>query len=196
MLKKLIPIAVLVSLVVSNPIKTSPKDTSDTVVIANTIAEELNTKKNYPILKGTVELRHTYTNAKENTFLFFDSEQTVVATAKARYTYEVALSEAEVYSVGNIIKVEIPSPKLDKSSVHRVADTFKLIEDKSKLPTTNLARETMVKWEDSFDTSAVERIELLHNKEELNNKAMYEVGSLIEALQIEDNYVEIIIKEK
>lgn len=163
---------------------------SKTSIDTKTIENEFNKLNNYKIFEGKINMKHTYEYNRDS-LLGMKAKGRLTATSDIYYQYELSLSDADVVIGYNnkTINITLPTPKLNEQSVHRVNDTFRIIEDES---TNNFimndkdGMKIQQYWEETFDKRGIEEIRdyyLIKDKQDfLNSNAKKEIKDLLNTL--------------
>jgi hypothetical protein len=166
---------------------------TESILDVKTIKGEFNKLKDYPILKNyRITMTHTYDYLKYGQ-LGIKRKATLSGSATCIYDIDIRLSNANIFVDNkNVLHVELEEPFLNKESVHLEENTFLINERKSDMNfwmKKEDAQDLMRYWSNSFNTSAVEKLEDLYNeeyqREKLNAIAKQEVGDLLRTLKVE-----------
>lgn len=171
-----------------------------TLMDVKTIQNKFNELNSYKVFDGSMVLKHKYEYQRDS-FLGFKSKGVLVANAKAYYEFDVNLKDAIVTFSNNTINIELPRVKLNKDSVHMINNTFKEVKKESKnnfLMNDKDGEKLMRYFIESFNTSAVDKIEEYYDKgvmrDKLEDYAKKEVKGLIDSLGLNQTNIKINIK--
>lgn len=163
---------------------------SKTLIDTKTIENEFNKLNNYKIFEGKINMKHTYEYNRDS-LLGMKAKGKLTATSDIYYQYELSLADADVVigEDNKTINITLPTPKINEQSVHRVNDTFRIIEDES---TNNFimndkdGMKIQQYWEETFDKRGMEEIKDYYSMEDkqdfLNSNAKKEIKDLLNTL--------------
>jgi hypothetical protein len=166
---------------------------TESILDVKTIKGEFNKLKDYPILKNyRITMTHTYDYLKYGK-MGIKRKATLSGSATCIYDVDIRLSDANIFVDNkNVLHVELEEPFLNKESVHLEENTFLINERKSDMNfwmKKEDAQDLMRYWSNSFNMSAIEKLEDLYReeyqREKLNAIAKQEVGDLLKTLKVE-----------
>jgi hypothetical protein len=182
---------------INNPIlqeQSGPVGQSNTIAIANSLREQLNEYGKVEVFNGTIRFKHRYTYVNE-VMLGLQQKEVITAYGQCYFSYYTELSHAKITVDGNTIIIHTPRVVLDTDTIHRVPDSFELVEDESRsglLATKSFAKEAQVGWEDTFMTQSQSNIKDLYTDQQLYLMAKQAINNIV--MQLNLNNVTIIVK--
>lgn len=174
-------------------------DSVKVAIDTKSLEVKLNELADYKIFEGKINVQHRY-NYNRDAILGLKKKGTLVGNALIYFQYDVRLSNADVTVKDNTINVKIPSPRLNRHTVHRVENTL-LFTEESK---TNIFMNSkdgvdmQRAFEDSLDKYAKDEIEKYYREEkmqeELKDYAKKEIKELLRTLGYTDFNINIEFK--
>ena len=174
-------------------------DNVEIAIDAKTLEVKLNKLMDYKIFEGKINVQHKY-NYNRDMILGLKKKGTLVGNALIYFQYDVRLANADVTFENRMINVRIPSPKLNKDTIHRVENTLLFTkESKNNIFMNDKDGIDMQRaFEDSLDIYARNEIEKYYNEEkmqdELKDYARLEIKELLRNLGYEDFKINIEFK--
>lgn len=162
-------------------------DYTYTTIDTNSIETEFNKLCDYKIFNSKINIHHKYYYNRDF-ILGLKKQGVLVGTCDVYYEYFVRLSDAEFDVENNKLIITLPSPQLDKLSIHRIKNTLLFTEESKNNIFMNDKDgiELEKSFEDSLDEVAVENIneyyQLSDKQEELKSYAKQEIKNLLSTL--------------
>lgn len=174
-------------------------DSVKVAIDTKSLEVKLNELADYKIFEGKINVQHRY-NYNRDAILGLKKKGTLVGNALVYFQYDIRLSNADIIVKDNTINVKIPSPRLNRHTVHRVENTL-LFTEESK---TNIFMNSkdgvdmQRAFEDSLDKYAKDEIEKYYREEkmqeELKDYAKKEIKELLRTLGYTDFNINIEFK--
>ena len=174
-------------------------DNVEIAIDAKSLEVKLNKLMDYKIFEGKINVQHKY-NYNRDMVLGLKKKGTLVGNALIYFQYDVRLANANVSVENKTINVKIPSPKLNKDTIHRVENTLIFTEEsRSNIFMNDRDGVDMQRaFEDSLDMYAKTEIEKYYSEEkmqeELKDYARLEIKELLKNLGYEDFRINIEFK--
>lgn len=174
-------------------------DSVKVAIDTKSLEVKLNELADYKIFEGKINVQHRY-NYNRDAILGLKKKGTLVGNALIYFQYDVRLSNADVTVKDNTINVKIPSPRLNRHTVHRVENTLLFTEESKTniLMNSKDGIDMQRAFEDSLDKYAKDEIEKYYREEkmqeELKDYAKKEIKELLRTLGYTDFNINIEFK--
>ncbi|MGL4451368.1 MAG: hypothetical protein ACRCTZ_09280 [Sarcina sp.] len=170
---------------------------TETKLDEKTIAKEFNKLKEYEVFSDNINIKHKYT-LDEEAFLGMHKKATLSATSDVYYQCMVKLSNAEILESESEIHIRLDDPFIKEDSIHRVKNTFHIIEDESEsnfLCDKETTQKLSLYWEDSLDEISYEYIKEYYSEVDKENdnkdKTKVEIKELVKTITNTDKKITI-----
>lgn len=172
------------------------RDYTESEVIAKSIEDKFNETGDLIVVEGKMSMKHKYV-LDETIILGLKQNETLVATADCYYQFITPLNEAKVTVKNGAINIKIPDVQLNKDATHKIPNTMHVIQDESGsslFSTKETAKMAAIRWSNTFDMRANERIEGLYKQQELRDEAVKQISQLIGNLLGKDSVINITVE--